>query len=164
MEFDPFGICGTWQKTFLELDLFRICGTLQKIIKAKFNRLCLALCRVDWKYKSFVMNRFVLMSFLFFIFNCMFSPSPIPFPHTQNLSEINIKCQKIDLNWIDMPQIILFGSGLVSLFWFILIHLVNQVNFITFNTNLNVYKKIWILHWILPLCGFSCYYFCKGCF
>ena len=80
------------------------------------------------------------MSFLFFIFGCMFSPSPTPSPHTQNLSEI-IKCQKIDLNWIDMPQIIFFGSGLVTMFWFILIHLVNQVNFITFNTNLSVYKK-----------------------
>ena len=75
----------------------------------------------------------------------MSSPSPTrptPLPHTQNLSRINIKCQKIDLNWIDMPQIILFGSGLVSLFWFILIHLVNQVNFITFNTNLSVFKKM----------------------
>ena len=71
----------------------------------------------------------------------MFSPSPTPFPNSQNLSELNIKCEKIGLHWIDLPQIIFFGSGLVLLFWFILLYLCNQVNFVTFNTNLSLYKK-----------------------
>ena len=71
----------------------------------------------------------------------MFSPSPTPFPHTQNLSELNIKCEQIGLHWIDMPKIILFGSGLVFLFWFIMLQLCDHVNFVTFNTNLGVLKK-----------------------
>ena len=87
------------------------------------------------------MNKLILTLFLFFIFSYMFSPSPTPLPHTQNLSEFSIKCEKIGLKWISMPQIILLGSGLVSLFWFILLHLCNQVNFVTFNTNLTLFKK-----------------------
>ena len=87
------------------------------------------------------MNKFIFISFLFFIFSCTLSPSPTPFPHTQNLSESNTKYEKIGLNWIDMPQFILFGSGLITLFWFILLYLCNQVNFVTFNTNLSLFKK-----------------------
>ena len=87
------------------------------------------------------MNGFILILFLFFVFSCMFSPSPTPFPHTQNLREINIKCEKIHLNWIDMPQIMLFGSGLVCLFWFILLYICTQFNFVTFNTNLSLSNK-----------------------
>ena len=76
----------------------------------------------------------------------MLSPSPTPFPHTQNLSESNTKYEKIGLNWIDMPQFILFGSGLITMLWFILLYLCNQVNFVTFNTNLSLFKKMLILH------------------
>ena len=36
---------------------------------------------------------------------------------------------------------ILFGLGLVSLFWLILLHSCSQVKYITFNTNLNLFKK-----------------------
>ena len=71
----------------------------------------------------------------------MFSPSPTPLPHKQNLIECNIKCEKIGLNWIHMPQLILFGSGLVFLLWFILLYLCYEVNFVTFDTNLNLLKK-----------------------
>ena len=87
------------------------------------------------------MNKFIFISFLFFIFSCMLSPSPTPPPHTQNLSESYTKYEKIGLNWIDMPQFILFCFGLMALFWFILLYLCNQVNFVTFNTNLSLFKK-----------------------
>ena len=87
------------------------------------------------------MNKFILILSLFFICSCIFSPSPTPFPHTQNLSESNIKFEKIGLNWIDVPQIIIFVSVLISLFWFILLYLCNQVTFVTFNTNLSLLKK-----------------------
>ena len=40
-----------------------------------------------------------------------------------------------------MSQIILSGSGLVFLFSFILLYLCNQVNFVTFNTNLSLFRK-----------------------
>ena len=116
--------------------------TFLLILNFEFARLLAsqANCRVD-QYKSILMNIFILILFLFFIFSCMFSPSPTPYPHSQNLSEFNIKCEKIGLNWIYLPQIILFGSGLVFLFWFILLHLCNHVNFVTFNTNLSVFRK-----------------------
>ena len=71
----------------------------------------------------------------------MFSPSSTPLPHKQNLSEFNIDYMKIGINLIDIPQIILFGSGLVFLFWLILLDLCNQVKFLTFNTNLSLFKK-----------------------
>ena len=71
----------------------------------------------------------------------MFSPSPPPFPHKQNLCEWTLKCEKILLHLFDIPRIILFGSGLVFLFWFILLYLCNQVNFVTYNTNLSLFKK-----------------------
>ena len=87
------------------------------------------------------MNKFVLTSFLFFVLSFMYSPSHTPLPLSQNLSETNIKCEKIGLHWIDMPQIFLFGFGLVLFFWFSLLYLCNQVNFVTFNTNLSLYKK-----------------------
>ena len=108
----------------------------------EFARLLASLANrcVD-QYKFILMNNFILILFLFFIFSCMFCPSPTPYPQSQNLSEFKIKCEKIDSEWIDMPQIILFGSGLVSLFWFILIYLVNHANFITFNNNLSLFKK-----------------------
>ena len=47
----------------------------------------------------------------------------------------------ICLNWINVPQIVVFGFGLVGLFWVILLYLCNQVNFATFNTNLTLFKK-----------------------
>ena len=71
----------------------------------------------------------------------MFSPSSTPLPHKQNLSQFNIKCIKNGINWIDMPQVIIFGSGLVILFWVILLYICNQVKFVTFNTNLSLFKK-----------------------
>ena len=87
----------------------------------------------------------------------MFSPSPTPFPLKQNLSESTLKSEKICLNWIDIPQVILFGSGLISFFWYILLYLCNQVTFITYNTNLSSLKKslnptfpnLWLYFFIL---------------
>ena len=87
------------------------------------------------------MNKFIFILFLFFISSYMFSPVPIPLTHNQNLCELTLKCEKIGLSWIGIPRIILFGSGLVFLFWFILLHLCNHVNFVTFNTNLSVFRK-----------------------
>ena len=91
-------------------------------------------------FHSCVMNKPILL-FLFFIINCVFTPSTTPFPHMQNLSKFNTKYEKIELNWINIPQLILFGFGLVSVLWLILLHSCNQVEYITFNTNLNLFKK-----------------------
>ena len=72
----------------------------------------------------------------------MFSPDPIPLPHRQSLSKLkDSKFENIELNWIDLPKMVLFGSGLVSLFWFSLLYSCNQVKYITFNTNLTLFKK-----------------------
>ena len=79
--------------------------------------------------------------FLFFIISYVFSPNPTPVPHRQNLSKFNRKFEKIGLNWTSIPKIILFGFGLVSLFWLILLNSCNQVKYITFNTNLTFFKK-----------------------
>ena len=81
------------------------------------------------------MNKLVLLLFLFFI-TYVFSPSRYPFPHKQNLRICNRKYEKIELNWISIPKIIIFGFGLVSLFWLILLHTCNQVKYIMFSTNL----------------------------
>ena len=89
---------------------------------------------------SCVMNKPILL-FLFFIINYVFTPCTTPFPHMQNLSKFNTKYEKIELNWINIPQLILFGFGLVSLLWLILLYLCNQVEYITFNTNLNLFRK-----------------------
>ena len=87
------------------------------------------------------MNKLILLLFLFFITSYVFSPSPTPVPGKQNLSKLSRKYEKIGFIWINSPQIILIGFGLVSLLWLFLLHLSNQVKYITFNTNLNLYKK-----------------------
>ena len=88
------------------------------------------------------MNQLILLLFLFFIFSYVFSPDPIPLPHRQSLSKLkDSKFENIDLNWIDLPKMVLFGSGLVSLFWFSLLYSCNQVKYIAFNTNLTLFKK-----------------------
>ena len=89
------------------------------------------------------MNKLIIILFLFFIFSYMFTPNPTPIPHRQHLSKFNISntYEKIGLNWINVPQIVVFGFGLVGLFWVILLYLCNQVNFATFNTNLTLFKK-----------------------
>ena len=96
------------------------------------------------QYKFILMNNFILILILFFIFSCMFCPSPTPYPQSQNLSEFKIKCEKIDSEWIDMPQIILFGSGLVFMLWIMLLYICNQVSFVMFDANLSLFKKMLI--------------------
>ena len=59
------------------------------------------------------MNKFILILFLLFIFSYVFSPSLVPFPYKQ--SEFNITCEKIRLNWTDLPKVILLGSGIYVL-------------------------------------------------
>ena len=104
----------------------------------EFARLLASLANrcVD-QYKSILMNIFILILFLFFIFSCMFSPSPTPYPHSQNLSEFHAKSEKIDSKWIDMPQIILIGSGLVFMLWIMWLYICNQVSFVMFDANLS---------------------------
>ena len=71
----------------------------------------------------------------------MFTPSTTPLPHMQNLSKSNTKYEKLRLNWVSVPHLILLGFGLVSVLWLMLLHSCNQVEYITFNTNLNLFKK-----------------------
>ena len=66
------------------------------------------------------MNKFILILFLLFIFSYVFSPSPVPFPYKQ--SEFNIKCEKIRVNWTDLPKVIL-----LAWFWHGSYVLVNSV-------------------------------------
>ena len=115
------------------------------LLNFEFARLLASLANrcVD-QYKFILMNNFILILFLFFIFSCMFCPSPTPYPQSQNLSEFKIKCEKIDSEWIDMPQIILFGSGLVFTLWIMLLYICNQVSFVTFDANLSLFKKMLI--------------------
>ena len=71
----------------------------------------------------------------------MFSPSPTPIPHRQNLNRFNIQYENIGFSWINVLQIILFGFGLLILIWLMLLYLCNQVNYVPFNTNLTLFKK-----------------------
>ena len=87
------------------------------------------------------MNKLILLLFLFFIINYVFTPNLTPFPHRQNLKKLYRKYDIIGVNWANLPKIIIFGSGLVSLLWVFLLYSCNQVYFITFNTNLNLFKK-----------------------
>ena len=86
---------------------------------------------------------FISVFFVHLVFACNSPSSPYttPFPQRQNLSESNKKYENIALNWIDIPQIILLGFGLLFLFWITLLYLCNQVNYVTFNTNLDSFKK-----------------------
>ena len=87
------------------------------------------------------MNKLIFVLFIFFVFSYMFSPSPTPIPHRQNLNKFNIQYENIGLSWINVLQIILFGFGLLVLFWLMLLYLCNQVNYVPFNTNLTLFKK-----------------------
>ena len=87
------------------------------------------------------MNRLILLLFLIFIISYVFAPNPTPFPHRQNLRKFYRKYDKIGVNCTILLKIIIFASGLVSLLWLFLLYSCNQVHFITFNTNLNLYKK-----------------------
>ena len=87
------------------------------------------------------MIKLILLSFLFFIIDYVFTPNPIPFPHKQNLSKFERKYDNIGLNWTSLPKIILSGSCLVVLLWIFLLYSCDQVKYITFNTNLSLYKK-----------------------
>ena len=104
----------------------------------------------------------ISLLFLFFIFSYVFTPCHTPLPHRQNLRKFDKKCEKIELYSINIPQLILLSFILVSLFWLLLLNICSHVEYITFNTNLNLYKKksnfitpeIWIyfllmLSWLL---------------
>ena len=87
------------------------------------------------------MSKLILILVVFFVFSYMFSPSPTPIPHRQNLNRFNIQYENIGFSWINVLQIILFGFGLLVLFWLMLLYLCNQVNYVPFNTNLTIFKK-----------------------
>ena len=87
------------------------------------------------------MNKLISLLFLFFIISYMFAPNLTSSPHRQNLSRYNRKYEKIGFYWISILQIILFGLGLISLFWLILLHSCNKANYVSFNTNLTLFKK-----------------------
>ena len=91
--------------------------------------------------KLFNMNKLILVLFLFFTCSYMFPPNPTPLPQRQNIGELDRMYTKIGLNWISTSQIILFGFGLVSCFWLILLVLCDQVKYVSFNTNLTLVKK-----------------------
>ena len=112
-------------------------------------------------FQFLCMNKLILLLFLFFISNYVFTPSTTLFPRMLNLSEFNTKCEKIRLNWINVPQLILFGFGLVSALWLFLQYSCNQVKYIMFNTNLNSLKKSRILSF--RKAGSTIYLCCYGC-
>ena len=87
------------------------------------------------------MNKLIVIAFLFFAFSYMFSPNATPPPQQQNLSDFITKYEKIEFTWINIPQTILFGFGLISLFWLSLIYSCNHVKYVNFSTNLNLFKK-----------------------
>ena len=87
------------------------------------------------------MNKLILLSFLIFIISYVFSPNPAPFPHKQNLIKFDRKYDNIGLNWTSLPKIIIAGFGLVVLLWVFLLYSCNEVKYITFDTNLNLFKK-----------------------
>ena len=57
---------------------------------------------------------------------------------------VNLKI-KIDINWYHVRQIFILGFGSVILLWLSCLHLRNQVEYVTFDTNLKLYSKISIL-------------------
>ena len=88
------------------------------------------------------MNKLILLSFLIFIISYVFSPNPAPFPLKQNSQAKFVrKYDNVGLNWTSLPKLILAGSGLVLLLWISLLYSCNEVKYITFDTNLNLFKK-----------------------
>ena len=103
---------------------------------------------------------YVLCSFLncgfsnYLCFDCD-SGSPISSSYhvecfTQILTQGNHYCKDealkinkytIDINCCDALRILMFSFGNFFLLWFLLLHLSAQVNYVIFNTNLNLYNK-----------------------
>ena len=54
---------------------------------------------------------------------------------------VNLKTRDIKFNLMDLLQLLVLCFGLLFLFWFLLLHLCTKVNYIEFNTNLNLYSK-----------------------
>ena len=86
------------------------------------------------------MNKLISLLFLFFITSYMFAPSSAPTPHRQNFRYIS-NYEKIGFHWINVLQIIFFGLGLTYSFWLLLLHSCYQVHYVSFNTNLTLFKK-----------------------
>ena len=47
----------------------------------------------------------------------------------------------IAINCFDALQILMFSFGMFFLLWFLSLHLSAQVNYVMFNTDLNLYNK-----------------------
>ena len=88
----------------------------------------------------FDMNKLITLS-LFLIISYVFAPNLTPSPQRQNLSRSNRNYEKIRVHWNNIPQIILFGLGLAYSFWILLLLFCNQVNYVSFNTNLILFRK-----------------------
>ena len=84
----------------------------------------------------------MLICFLFFTLSVLFpslTPSP---PQKQNLSQRNGNYEKlIRINWSDLPSLGAICFGLIALYCVALIHLCNQVEYVSFDTNLTLFKK-----------------------
>ena len=86
------------------------------------------------------MYKLTLLLFLIFICNALF-PCPIP-TWKQNLTRLNGSPEKcLEINWSNIPTIIVFGLGLVSMCWLTLLHVCNHVKYVSFNTDLTLVKK-----------------------
>ena len=87
-------------------------------------------------------NKPVLTSLLSFIL-CVLCPSPIPSPPLkQDLSQLNgLRDKSIGINWSHLPSLAVIGFGLLSLCWIALLHICNLVKYVSFDTNLTLFKQ-----------------------
>ena len=60
---------------------------------------------------------------------------------TLNNFSISRNMKPININFYDVPKIIILAFIVVFLLWLKMLHLCANVNFITFNTNLTLYNK-----------------------
>ena len=102
---------------------------------------------------------FVIFSILLlfnYVYNNPHSPSSLSLPHSHDLrvkqtfshrnylnneQNLNHKRFNIEINSINIPHIVILALGIFSLLWFFYLHLCNHVTYVTFNTNLNLFRK-----------------------
>ena len=90
---------------------------------------------------SFDMNKLILLLFLFFIISYVFAPNSTSSPQRQNLSRYNKNYRKIGFHCFTIHQIIIFGLGLAYSFFVLLLYFCNLANYVSFNTNLTLFKR-----------------------
>ena len=61
--------------------------------------------------------------------------------HYFHKENINLKNQKIEMNFSNFFQIFILSFGMITLFWIFFLHICAQIKYVPFNTNLNFYSK-----------------------